>query len=358
MEVKRERFHPRLYTLLTGCDPGAETPSVDLLPGRFVARVRQNLDICRGDWPENPRELTCSVCGTKDIYDVGAVLVQGGEFDPNEPTFLGYFRCSSCGAGGPWISPDFPALSLDAIAQVLHASFGIVGSGGVGEVELFDGYRPKLGSDAEEHFLDLLAADPTNAQHFVRLGNVYVSGGRPDLAMAVVEHALELESDHIEALLVAGVILEKLDPQEAASYLRQAVMVAHSYRGMPHQQMRRILSRALQHLYRIHRESKGEIAFLPGATEIVASGLDGGMWEKIEITPLRLLLHEDDLNSFVPLANFLLNPERGLRLPNEPLGTFVASDAVPLRKAPGPGRNDPCPCGSGLKYKRCCGRDV
>lgn len=25
-------------------------------------------------------------------------------------------------------------------------------------------------------------------------------------------------------------------------------------------------------------------------------------------------------------------------------------------KAPEPGRNDPCPCGSGEKYKKCCGR--
>jgi preprotein translocase subunit SecA len=23
-----------------------------------------------------------------------------------------------------------------------------------------------------------------------------------------------------------------------------------------------------------------------------------------------------------------------------------------------PGRNDPCPCGSGKKYKHCCGRDA
>lgn len=23
-----------------------------------------------------------------------------------------------------------------------------------------------------------------------------------------------------------------------------------------------------------------------------------------------------------------------------------------------PGRNDPCPCGSGKKYKKCCGRNV
>jgi hypothetical protein len=38
-----------------------------------------------------------------------------------------------------------------------------------------------------------------------------------------------------------------------------------------------------------------------------------------------------------------------------------AMDALLERRAPGPkprpvGRNDPCPCGSGKKYKRCCGR--
>jgi uncharacterized protein len=26
-----------------------------------------------------------------------------------------------------------------------------------------------------------------------------------------------------------------------------------------------------------------------------------------------------------------------------------------VRVAPKPGRNDPCPCGSGKKYKKCCG---
>ena len=28
---------------------------------------------------------------------------------------------------------------------------------------------------------------------------------------------------------------------------------------------------------------------------------------------------------------------------------------APIRAAPKPGRNDPCPCGSGRKYKKCCG---
>ena len=30
----------------------------------------------------------------------------------------------------------------------------------------------------------------------------------------------------------------------------------------------------------------------------------------------------------------------------------------PIRKKKKIGRNDPCPCGSGKKYKKCCGRNV
>ncbi|MDD2498968.1 MAG: SEC-C metal-binding domain-containing protein, partial [Desulfitobacteriaceae bacterium] len=30
----------------------------------------------------------------------------------------------------------------------------------------------------------------------------------------------------------------------------------------------------------------------------------------------------------------------------------------PVRKHKQVGRNDPCPCGSGKKYKKCCGRDI
>ncbi|MEJ0028442.1 MAG: UPF0149 family protein [Rhizomicrobium sp.] len=30
--------------------------------------------------------------------------------------------------------------------------------------------------------------------------------------------------------------------------------------------------------------------------------------------------------------------------------------AIPVRTAPKIGRNDPCPCGSGRKYKKCCGQ--
>jgi preprotein translocase subunit SecA len=34
----------------------------------------------------------------------------------------------------------------------------------------------------------------------------------------------------------------------------------------------------------------------------------------------------------------------------------AVSKAKPIRSGPKVGRNDPCPCGSGKKYKQCCGK--
>jgi len=33
-----------------------------------------------------------------------------------------------------------------------------------------------------------------------------------------------------------------------------------------------------------------------------------------------------------------------------------AEKVEPIKGSASPGRNDPCPCGSGKKYKKCCGR--
>jgi preprotein translocase subunit SecA len=36
----------------------------------------------------------------------------------------------------------------------------------------------------------------------------------------------------------------------------------------------------------------------------------------------------------------------------------VVRTAAPKKNPPKVGRNDPCPCGSGKKYKKCCGANV
>ncbi len=44
------------------------------------------------------------------------------------------------------------------------------------------------------------------------------------------------------------------------------------------------------------------------------------------------------------------------RLANPPRPSFEAEPSPPLQASRKVGRNDPCPCGSGKKYKKCCGR--
>ena len=51
--------------------------------------------------------------------------------------------------------------------------------------------------------------------------------------------------------------------------------------------------------------------------------------------------------------------ERAAFLKHEGVWYFTDGEAVPpttvVRETPKIGRNDPCPCGSGKKYKKCCG---
>jgi preprotein translocase subunit SecA len=49
------------------------------------------------------------------------------------------------------------------------------------------------------------------------------------------------------------------------------------------------------------------------------------------------------------------NPEKkASNLVNEANEAVTKTRATPVRTGPKVGRNDPCPCGSGKKYKQCC----
>ena len=64
-----------------------------------------------------------------------------------------------------------------------------------------------------------------------------------------------------------------------------------------------------------------------------------------------------DLKGHSPKEAF----EMGIQLSEkkkDDFGTFISSNGSPIVNAtPKIGRNDPCPCGSGKKYKNCCGRN-
>lgn len=59
-----------------------------------------------------------------------------------------------------------------------------------------------------------------------------------------------------------------------------------------------------------------------------------------------------------PYMQFMASEFRQHRSPANVMNLFrsnkVLDKSVPFK----PGRNDPCPCGSGKKYKKCCGRTL
>ena len=57
-----------------------------------------------------------------------------------------------------------------------------------------------------------------------------------------------------------------------------------------------------------------------------------------------------------PTTRVKKQPE--LEKPKKPMLTLTpANDMEPVNNTVRVGRNDPCPCGSGKKFKHCCGRD-
>lgn len=66
---------------------------------------------------------------------------------------------------------------------------------------------------------------------------------------------------------------------------------------------------------------------------------------------------DDDAPDLIPeLVAMILAETRGI----DPFAGEEAVEAdvvLPFRAPKLPGRNDPCPCGSGRKYKACCGRN-
>jgi uncharacterized protein YchJ len=42
--------------------------------------------------------------------------------------------------------------------------------------------------------------------------------------------------------------------------------------------------------------------------------------------------------------------------PAQPKQQYITPSFTPIKSAPKIGRNDSCPCGSGKKYKQCCGK--
>jgi len=286
--------------------------------------------------------LKCGNCGHTAKHELGCIFVSPGEGESTDPadcvSFGDYFRCAKCGSGWPWVLTPQAHLALSAL-MVGHLN-GIEEERLIlAEPRLFDGFAPRSGAQAEEHLLDVLERDPKNAFVWNRLGNIYLKAELTSKAEEAFARALAIDPNDVESHYSLGSILHARGLyQEAATHLHEVITRVRGYRKLPGTKLRELVDCTLDLLAEIADRTNNEIPVFPPVEPQPPANSE---------EPVVVYLTEFDLAD---------GSDRD-RLIDWVLGEGFAS-ATP-RQAPARrtriGRNEPCPCGSGKKYKRCCG---
>lgn len=329
------------------------------------------------DYPELGRELSliCESCGKKGTYQVGRVLIhpvavrsftEGKAPLEDAISFSGIFHCKHCGAAGPWKVPPKTSAVLIAFLTMPSSKQGEYGVQ-FGAMTLFDGTVARTGAEAEAYLKKKLEEQPQNAFIWGRLGNLYEHAGLLKQAKDAFERSVQLDPEDVESLYSLGTYrMDDGDWKSAAECFEAALQ--HAPRR-PHRNpalMKKLVTACLQCLSDLHHETGGKVRFPPKVTFNN---------ETESIKPANLGLMDLDLSSdegWDSLASIYLTgklPERmQQRAAKESLhrGNVSEDDLLSsefsqtddgvgtIRGSKRVGRNDPCPCGSGKKYKKCC----
>jgi len=322
---------------------------------------------------EKPLSLVCGACGASGRYDVGTVtldptVAKSPDRDAIEKAlgFTGYFRCRKCDAGGPWELP------IETVAYI--TALAVTAMSGIEDVPLVFGYSAtfdkrifRYATDCEAHLKGLIDHEPERGFLWVRLGNLYRHSGQNERAQTAYERAIELDPTDIEAHCMLGeLLIETGRPLEAVPHFHAVLKHVRDARQVNKELRRNLVRGAIEYLLEAHAESNGQIDLLPTMDP-------GEMAKRAKDEPVVVELREFDLGSEKGINDlcdmFVERPRRsgrGLfrrrrkRVPDATAKAACCPDdrlATPIhREALTAGRNDQCPCGSGRKYKKCCGR--
>lgn len=360
-------INPELLSLLTG-EPVASLPehvTPSMLPSRYAAEAYRKRRQFGRDFPENYAMLTCPTCGRGGKYDIGAMFVDPHSSDTTPRIQLtGYFRCKHCNGAGDWELP--PLVHLHLLGLMLRMAAGTHDQGDLvtfGRIHLHDGFEGRFATDSESHLLGQLRERSADGWLWDRLGNLYNKGGRPDLALVAFEQAIRHDEGQVESHFTLGMLLSILDhPREAGHHLRMVLAGARDYGRVDVLQLREFVSVALRELADLSHRSAGEVPLLPTPEEY-GEKRHASMIEGTRVVELKTFdLDMDDLTTFYPLADGFVGRERlaaaEILEAARQRGEIAASASGPLRVGLKIGRNEPCPCGSGKKFKKCCGRNA
>lgn len=331
-------------------------------------------------------ELACERCGRIYWYEVGQVFLhpdrQRCEKDGwDGVTFSRIIVCKNCGA------EDEYSLTPRAHATLLGWFLAHEGDGHrpldpkspvtMCVPTLYDGTivrRPSLGLKA---LRAKVAARPTDGEAWRRLGNLARRYGKIEEAESAWRKALEVDPKELDAACeLADLHLQKGRLGEAAAAVFDAVHRFHLAKrdDEARDMLAQVATAVLQAVGETVRERR-ELAVVwtergQAAREknrvVVFSSVD--LWRFRHWEALQAFIRsgsvlamgwssEQDVEHPTMLERRLASGAPSGKGPDLSQGGWGESAAAGVaRSADRPGRNAPCPCGSGKKYKRCCGR--
>jgi len=280
-------------------------------------------DLLPGDEEEMRLKLKCRTCRRVYTYEVGQVFYCTGEEDQEKAFFFQRrIVCKNCGAEDQYelTSEAHLALTVELIKITIRARDRGPAPPGASRLQILENFTLADGTrctplEAVEIYRERIAQDPTNPEHRFRFGNVLRFLGRIEEAQEQYEEAVRLDPTCIQAHFNLGTL--------ALERGHRSLMEVH-------------LEQVLAHAPRSTDPQRQELAS-------IARDLLAGREPKVELSPLLPASEPPETR-----ASYLRERRRRRQ-------EWPAPPSLPAR-VPKIGRNEPCPCGSGKKYKKCCGR--
>jgi hypothetical protein len=318
---RKEGINPLLISIIARKDllEIPQSPPPSMLPGFYVRQVRKNISNTGESVPERKHELTCKGCGKRGQYNLGTIVVDMEKFLKKGESLdsvwykafqcTGYFRCRHCNSAGNWQLSRQTMLFLN-MTLMTYAMTGMKQDKIViGKTGTYDGKTFNWASDAEEHHLHKLTEEPGNAWVWDRLGNLYLNGGRPDLAVAAFEESIKHDQGQMESHFSLGQILLKAGLMEAAaSHLRRVLITANKYDRLNRSDLRDMLTETLFMLLDILGDMPKLVEFLPKADEILPDRLESDAPDKTVTLNFREInISLDKFEGMYPLAELYMS---------------------------------------------------
>jgi len=306
-----------IISLLTG---KKRTPEIKSLLSQYHRRKAEQHEMIKSVQsgriadtakPYIDAELECKKCGDKYVYRLTRVIV--GD------------------KGKPYIAQEIECLNCHALSEFEFTPRGMMGINA--EMMRQTLFKSDKKSDAKKenqplHFVKsvsfgkqmdieeavsnyqkLIKKNPADASNYIGLGNIYYNTEQPTKAGECYHKAIENDPSYLQAYYTLAQIADNSgDPEKAIALLEQGTSYFSSWK---------------------YKGSSGitQQDFTEGYCELYNSLIRKRRQDKPKLRPADLIMKAETGN------------ESKTQMP-------VRTEKI--------GRNDPCPCGSGKKYKKCC----